>query len=96
MVRDYPINTGKISRASSVEELCHAMDLACVLYFKKVLCLQRSSATVILLRRHGWQAEMVTGVQILPFESHAWVEIAGAIVNDKPYMHEIYQVLEHR
>jgi transglutaminase superfamily protein len=70
------------------------MDLACVLYFKRVLCLQRSAATTLLLRRYGWRAEMVTGVQILPFASHAWVEIEGTVVNDKPYMLDIYQVLE--
>ena len=75
-------------------ELSHAMDLACVFYFKRVLCLQRSAATTLLLRRHGWSAEMVTGAQILPFESHAWVEVDDAVVNDKPYMREIYQVLE--
>jgi hypothetical protein len=74
--------------------LCHAMDLACVFYFKQVLCLQRSAATTFLLRRHGWEAEMVIGAQILPFKSHAWVEIKGAIVNDRPYMLDIYQVLE--
>jgi len=77
-----------------IGELCHAMDLACVFYLKRVLCLQRSAATAVLLRRHGWNAEMVTGVQILPFEAHAWVEVANEVVNDKPYMHEIYQVLE--
>lgn len=75
-------------------ELCHAVDLACVFYFKRVLCLQRSAATTLLLRRHGWQAEMVIGAQVLPFKSHAWVEIQGAVVNDKPYMLDIYQVLE--
>jgi hypothetical protein len=37
---------------------------------------------------------MVTGAQIVPYEFHAWVEIEGAVINDKPYMHEIYQVLE--
>jgi hypothetical protein len=74
--------------------LCHAMDLACVFYFKQVMCFQRSAATTLLLRRHGWGAEMVTGAQILPFKSHAWVEIKGSIVNDKPYMTKIYQVLE--
>jgi Transglutaminase-like superfamily len=84
----------KLSGPTSVEALSHAMDLACVFYFKRVLCLQRSVATVILLRRHGWNAKLVTGVQILPFEAHAWVEIANEVVNDKPYMHEIYQVLE--
>lgn len=78
----------------SSTELCHAMDLACVFYFKRVLCLQRSAATTLLLRRHGWRAEMVIGVQVVPFRSHAWVEIDSVIVNDKPYVLDIYSVLE--
>jgi hypothetical protein len=75
-------------------ELCHAVDLACVFYFKRVLCLQRSAATTLLLRRHGWEAEMVIGAQTLPFKSHAWVEMRGTVVNDKPYVPQIYTVLE--
>ena len=78
----------------SSNELCHAVDLACVLYFKKVLCLQRSAVTTRVLRRYGYDAEMVIGAQVLPFRSHAWVEINKIVVNDKPYMREIYQVLE--
>lgn len=74
--------------------LCHAMDLACVFSLKRVLCLQRSAATTVLLRRHGWNAEMVIGAQLLPFQSHAWVEIQDRVVNDKPYVTEIFQVLE--
>jgi hypothetical protein len=70
------------------------MDLACVFYPKSVLCLQRSAATTLLLRRHGIRAELVIGAQMLPFKSHAWVEVEGTVVNDKPYMREIYQVLE--
>jgi Transglutaminase-like superfamily len=75
-------------------ELCHAMDLACVFYVKEVLCLQRSAATALLLRRYGFPADMVIGAQMLPFKAHAWVEINNAVVNDKPYMSEIYTVLE--
>lgn len=74
--------------------LCHAADLACVFYFKQVLCLQRSAATTLLLRRHGWDVEMVIGAQLNPFSSHAWVELKDEVVNDKPYMREIYRVLE--
>jgi len=59
-----------------------------------VLCLQRSAATTMLLRRHGAAAEMVIGAQVLPFKSHAWVEVDRVIVNDKPYIKEIYQELE--
>jgi hypothetical protein len=80
--------------APSSEQLCRAMDYACVFYFKRVLCLQRSAATTILLRWLGRDARMITGAQILPFRSHAWVEIEGNVVNDKPYMREIYQVLD--
>jgi hypothetical protein len=76
------------------ELICRAMDYACVLYFKKAWCRQRSAATTILLRQCGWEAKMATGVQILPFRSHAWVEVQGRIVNDKPYMHDMYQVLD--
>lgn len=78
----------------SSHDLSHAVDIACVFYFKRVLCLQRSAATTLLLRRHGWEAEMVIGAKLLPFKSHAWVEIKGEVVNDKPYMPEVYRVLE--
>lgn len=77
-----------------VETLCHAMDLASVFYIKRVLCLQRSAATAILLRRHGWMAEMVIGAQVLPLQSHAWVEVEGRVVNDKSYVTDIYRVLD--
>ena len=80
--------------ARSVDELCVAMDWACSFYPKRVLCLQRSAATTILLRRHGAAAEMVIGAQILPFKSHAWVEVGRVVVNDKPYIEEIYRELE--
>jgi Transglutaminase-like superfamily len=73
---------------------CLAMDWACVLYPKQVFCLQRSAATTMLLRRYGIEAEMLVGAQLLPFRSHAWVEVDGTVVNDKPYMREIYQVLD--
>ena len=78
----------------SERDLAHAVDLACVLYFKPVLCLQRSAATALLLRRHGWSASMVIGAQLLPFQSHAWVEIDGRVVNDKPYVHQMFQIIE--
>ena len=74
--------------------LSHAVDLACVFYFKPVLCLQRSAALVLLLSRHGWKGEMVIGAQLLPFRSHAWVEVESMVLNDKPYVTEMFQVLE--
>lgn len=79
---------------ASNQAICRAVDLACVFYFKRVLCLQRSAVTAVLLRRHGWSARMVIGAQLVPFQSHAWVEIHGEVVNDKPYVTDIFQVLD--
>jgi hypothetical protein len=93
-VRNQSVRLLDTGGTTSSAELCHAVDLACAFYFKQALCLQRSAATTLLLRRHGWKAEMVIGAQVLPFKSHAWVEINGIIVNDKPYMLDIYRVLE--
>jgi hypothetical protein len=47
------------------------------------------------LRRYGIPAQMMIGVQKIPFRAHAWVEVEGRIVNDKPYMRELYVVLDH-
>ena len=37
---------------------------------------------------------MVIGAQQMPFKAHAWVEVGGSVVNDKPYTPEMYQVLD--
>ncbi len=81
-------------RCASLEDLCRAVDLACIWYRKKVLCLQRSAAATCLLRRHGIAAQLVIGTQQVPFNAHAWVEVEGQVVTDRPYMHEMYAVLE--
>jgi transglutaminase superfamily protein len=74
--------------------ICAAMDMACIWYWKEVLCLQRSAATACLLRWHGVPARMMVGAQQMPFRAHAWVEVKDRVVNDKPYMREMYAVLD--
>jgi hypothetical protein len=37
---------------------------------------------------------MVIGARQLPFKAHAWVEVAGLVVNDKSYVPETYAVLD--
>lgn len=76
------------------DELLHAIDLACVFYFKRIFCLQRSAATVLLMRRHGIPASLVIGAQHLPFAAHAWVEAEGVVLNERTYVVERYQVLD--
>ena len=76
------------------EQICSAVDMACIWYWKEVLCLQRSAATACLLKRHGVPAQMMIGAQRMPFKAHAWVEVDGRVVNDKPYIREMYAVLD--
>jgi Transglutaminase-like superfamily len=92
-VRDYPRATGAAS-AEWIQQVCHAMDVACLWYPKPVLCLQRSAATTCMLRSYCVPAQMVIGVQNLPFQAHAWVEVNGGVANDKSYVREMYTVLD--
>lgn len=78
----------------TVERICSAVNLACMWYWKPVRCLQRSAVTTCLLRQGGVWAQMVIGAQQLPLKAHAWVEIDGRVINDKPYTREMYAVLD--
>jgi hypothetical protein len=92
-VRNYPIGA-TVSAADAVERICYAVDMACIWYWKEALCLQRSAATACLLKKYGVPAQMVIGAQQMPFKAHAWVEVDGRVVNDKPYTPEMYAVLD--
>jgi transglutaminase superfamily protein len=92
-VRNYPIGTSAVV-PDGTENVCAAVDMACIWYWKEVLCLQRSAATACLLKRYGIPARMTIGAQQMPFKAHAWVEVDGRVVNDKPYMREKYAVLD--
>jgi hypothetical protein len=87
-------NAQKKPCPDSVERVCSAVDMASIWYWKQVLCLQRSAATACLLRTYGVPAQMVLGAQRTPFKAHAWVEVDGRVVNDKPYTPEMYTVLD--
>lgn len=71
-----------------------AVDEACVWYVKRAACLQRSVTATWLLRRHGFPAETVIGCRPLPFESHAWVEVNGQVVNDRPQYQRAFAVID--
>ncbi len=92
-VRKEPLCDG-ITQSRSIDQICQAVDMACIWYWKQVLCLQRSAATACLLKHHGVAAQMVIGAQQMPFKAHAWVEVGGRVVNDKPYTPEMYSVLD--
>ena len=92
-VRKYPLGKRGCG-PDATERICSAVDMACIWYWKEALCLQRSAATACLLKKHGVPAQMVIGAQQMPFKVHAWVEVNGRVVNDKPYTPEMYAVLD--
>jgi hypothetical protein len=91
-VRNCPIEMS--AAVPDVTGICAAVDMACIWYWKEVLCLQRSAATACLLKRHGVHAQLMIGGQQMPFRAHAWVEVDSRVVNDKPYVREMYAVLD--
>lgn len=91
-VRKYPL--GRAVSGLDAQRICSAIDMACIWYWKEALCLQRSAATACLLKKCGVPAQMVIGAQQMPFKAHAWIEVDGWVVNDKPYTPEMYAVLD--
>jgi len=73
--------------------ICDAVLLATCLYWKPVLCLQRSVCAVRLLRSYGIPAKLVIGYRPAPFLSHAWVEVDGRVVNSSPGYKQRLRVL---
>jgi hypothetical protein len=92
-VHDYPI-AGTEPSQNVVQKICGAMDVASIFYWKEVRCLQRTAATTCLLRQHGVPAYMVIGARLMPFKAHAWVEVRGQVVNDKPYIPSTYALVD--
>ena len=66
------------------QAICDSVLLATCLYWKPVLCLQRSFCTARLLRQHGVNARLVIGYRPAPFFAHAWVEVDGRVVYGSP------------
>lgn len=79
---------------TSTDDVVWAVEEACVWYVKRAPCLQRSVVATWLLRREGVPAQLVIGYRPIPFESHAWVEVCGLVVNDRPQYQKVFRVLD--
>ena len=77
----------KAPDAELTSAVCSAVSTAACLYWKPVMCLQRSVCTARLLRARGVAARLVIGYRPDPFLAHAWVEVDDGVVNDS----SIYQ-----
>ena len=73
---------GKADVARARRLAAHHAHVAAILP-RRPSCLPRSLALWFALRRRGMPADVVFGAKRKPsFEAHAWVEVAGAVVND--------------
>jgi hypothetical protein len=93
LVRRFPTEAAR-SQPSRARRIVDSVDRASAFYFKRAWCLQRSAVTVALLRLAGFPARLVIGVQRRPFLGHAWVELDGRVVNDRPAVQREFEVLE--
>ncbi len=93
-VRRCEPSRGRSARADITERVVWAVEEACVWYFKRVYCLQRSAICAWMLRREGLAAELVIGYRPVPVDSHAWVEVDGRVVNDLPQYQKFFKVLD--
>lgn len=95
LVRRFPVRrSGEADPEALRQALCLEINRAAILYFREVLCLQRSAAVTCFLRWRGIPAEMVIAVQKMPFRAHAWVECDGVVVNDRPEVQKNFVVIE--
>ena len=81
-------------RLDTVERIVWAVEEACIWYYKRVYCLQRSAVCTWMFRRWGVEADLVIGFRPAPIDSHAWVEVNGQVVNDRPQYKKFFIVLD--
>ena len=94
IVKRWPVARASGEPSHQIRRVCGATDKAGSYYFKTALCLQRSAVAACMLRSRGIAAIMVIGCRIMPYQGHAWVEVEGRVVNDKPEVQQNYQVLD--
>lgn len=77
-------------------QVCTAVDRAQIFLFSQAMCLQRSIVITRLLVMQGVNAETVIAARLMPFKSHAWVEVNGEVVSDSPNVQRYYDVAIER
>jgi hypothetical protein len=92
LARRFPLSKHRSRHPEA--RIVQAVAEACVWYPKRAFCLQRSWVASLLLRRHGIPSQVVIGYRPAPLDSHAWVEVEGQVVNDRPQYQKFYAVLD--
>ena len=94
LVSACPVRQWKRRKRLPPEQICASVDLACSWYLKRTLCLERSVVGAVILRLYGYPGEVVIGARVIPFHTHAWIEIEGNVVNDTGTVQTFYGVLD--
>lgn len=81
-VEHWPTTGPRTTDLETCRRVRAMVDRAQVYYPKKAMCLQHSAVVTCLLRRRGVPAEMILAAQHFPTKAHAWVEVAGTVVNE--------------
>ena len=80
-VEHWPTAEPRTTDRETCRRVSMTVDRAQMYYPKKAMCLQHSAVLTCLLRRRGVPAEMILAAQNFPAKAHAWVEVAGTVVN---------------
>lgn len=86
--------TARPSKSAAPGRIVNVFRIAVALYPKRVLCLQRSAALVLLLRDNGFPANLVIGASSLPFGAHAWVELSDCVLDENAEVRKRYVVVD--
>lgn len=80
------------ARPATVAEAAEAYDLVTSVSMRCAgpACLERSVAVVLLCASRRVRVRWCVGVRTPPFESHAWVEVAGQPVRESAELQRIY------
>ncbi len=81
-VEHWPIAEPRCTDPENCLRVRAMVDRAQTYYPKKAMCLQHSAVVTCLLRRRGVPAEMILAAQHFPAKAHAWVEVAGTVINE--------------
>lgn len=93
-VERWPTAEPYTTNPDTCKRICAAVNRAQVYYPKKAMCLQHSAVVTCLLRRNRVPAEMILAAQEFPPKAHAWVEVAGTVVNDFKQVKTRYRELK--
>lgn len=79
-----------------VDLVARAVNRAARRWPSEPTCLARSLVLWWFLRRRGWPADVWVGVrrEAAAMEAHAWVELSGRVLNDRPDVRDRYVAFE--